>query len=285
MFANPQIMRGFSKALVPIQMLSYWVDAKLFGFSVLAAYLHSFAALLLTSGLLFAVVKKWTKDNTTAFAALLIWLLMPSTLVVQFLATRHYLEGLLFTLISVYFLLDLCREEKVYPFKLLTIIISGAVAMLCKEIYAPLMLALFLGFGVRFRKYSLLFISILCAILYGIYRIWVLGTDVTYTMPFLGFVDYLKFPAILPYTFTADIIGYFIYFAILLATLFLIKQKRENAKEAFFFLMLLGAVLIALYPVAFAVLISYKTPGTWYRVPFIINTIVTFGEFTPLRAF
>jgi Dolichyl-phosphate-mannose-protein mannosyltransferase len=275
MFANPEIMRGFSKALVPVQMLSYWVDVKLFGFSTSGAYLHSFAALFITGGLLFAVVKKWTKDNSTAFAALLIWLLMPSTLVVvQFLATRHYLEGLLFTLISTYFLLDLRREEKISSFKLLTIFISGAIAMLCKEIYAPLILALFVSFGVRFRKYSLLFISILCAIFYGIYRIWVLGTDVTYTMPFLGFTDYLKFLSALPYTFSANIIGYFIYFAIILATFFLIKQKRENAKEAFFFLMLLGAVLIALYPVAFAVLISYKTPGTWYRVPFIINTIV-----------
>lgn len=274
-FMNSQTMRDFSKAMVPVQILSYWLDVKLFGLSTIAAYLHSFASLLATSGLLFAVVKKWTRNNLTAFASLLMWLLLPSTLVVvQFLATRHYLEGLLFTLISTYFLFDFCREEKTGSPKLIIILVSSAAAMLCKEIYAPLIIALFIGFGVHFRKYSILLISILYALFYGTYRSWVFGTDVTYTMPFLGFIDYLKFLAILPFTLTANIIGYFIYFAIIIATFFLIKERRGSIKEAAFFLMLLSSVLVALYPVAFAVLASYKTPGTWYRVPFIINTIV-----------
>jgi len=42
------------------------------------------------------------------------------------------------------------------------------------------------------------------------------------------------------------------------------------------FLIVLAASLFSIYPVSYAVLAIFKIPGTWYRAPFLINTLILF---------
>jgi hypothetical protein len=54
----------------------------------------SLLSLLATALLFYTLLTRWVADRAVSFAVVVLWLLLPSTLVVhQFLATRHYVGG------------------------------------------------------------------------------------------------------------------------------------------------------------------------------------------------
>ena len=65
-FTDPGVLRHFAigEALVPMQMLSYWVDIKLAGFSPRWAYAHQVCSFLLTLLLL------WARSWRSCFTAM-----------------------------------------------------------------------------------------------------------------------------------------------------------------------------------------------------------------------
>lgn len=276
-FTDAETMRKFSRAFVPMQILSYWVDFKLFGFNFLAAYIHSLLSLLFTSVVLFKVAKKLTQDSFVSMSMVITWLLLPSTLVVtQFIATRHYLEGLFFALLAIYFLIVYLEksEEKSFRFVLL-ITFFAFLSIFCKEIYATSIMFLLFILGIIYKKIPLIISSIILALSYFAYRNWVFGTDINYTMPFLGAKQYLYFLYFQIYTFSANYWGYAILIGILFLNFLMIRRFKQTAvKEFGLFIGLTSACLLALYPVAYAIFLTYKTPGTWYRATFITNTIL-----------
>src|ERR1035438_9714168 len=198
-FTDPNVLRHFTggAALVPMQLLSYWTDIKLAGFSPGFAYAHQICSFLLTLLLLFLLLSRWLNgDNLAAFFGSVLWALLPSTaVVVQFLATRHYLEGLLFGALSLY-LSDRSRgprprpaSEFCYP---LAAVLSAAIAMLYKEIYAPVVPALLLVLAWRHRDRALAALTVALACSYALYRVWVLGWGLRYgDMPLLAPLPYL----------------------------------------------------------------------------------------------
>jgi len=276
-FTDPRILRGFSKTFVPMQALSFWIDVRLFGFNPMLAHVHSVSSLLVTLVMLYAVLLRWTESRVTAMGGALLWLLLPSTVAVhQFIATRHYVEGLFFGLAACYFTQELCSEGRKRSIPLLLLIgLFSIVAMLFKEIYMAVMTTFLLGLGIGRRSWPLAILSVVMALCYAVYRVWMVGMDITYDMPFVGVGEYLRFLLILPYTFSASSGGYLIYLGIGALTVALVKRfGLAGIKGVLLVLLVVGAALVSLYPVTYAVLLSYATPGTWYRAPFIVNTIL-----------
>ena len=279
-FIDREVIRGFGPGLlVPMQILSYWIDIKLAGFDPFASYIHSLISFLVTLVLMYAVLLNWTKDRILAFAGTMLWMLLPSTLVVhQFIAARHYLEGLMFALAAIYLTQKLSRDNKHQPDFFLSLILIGlfaAAAMLSKEIYATVLPTFLLLSGLGKKQIRLVILAILLALGYAIARIVMVDPNASYPVPLAGAINYLKFLLILPFTFSANKGGYLFYLAgAIVVTALLWRGRRSGVKSVVLLFALSSAALIAIYPTAFAVLISYKTPGTWYRATFIINTII-----------
>ena len=274
-----QLLRTWStgKSFVPMQILSYWIDVRLFGVSPRMAYIHSILSLIASMILICAVMAKLTQKKLASMLITVIWLLLPSTLVVhQFLATRHYMEGLLFGLAAIYLTL-LFPSSSILRNNLLILFIGffTLAAMLSKETYAAVIPTFIFICGLHKRQYRLVILMIIIAMLYAFYRIWTIGSGMDYTMPFLNLQEYLKFLLILPYTFSANFGGYLIYAAIFFISVILLWQKSIMVLQTtLMFITLLAVSLFAIYPVSYVVLAFYKIPGTWYRAPFLINTIV-----------
>ena len=140
-FSVPHQRLGLIPAnLTPWLFLSYGVDHAVGGLDPSFAYWHHLVAWLLTvavlTGLLcarFGVV--------AALIAVPLWLVsVPAGVVVQFLCTRHYLEGLLAALLAIIvYDSDLRRPSGI---KVAGLTVLCALGMAAKEVYVPLVVCL-----------------------------------------------------------------------------------------------------------------------------------------------
>jgi hypothetical protein len=273
-------MRHFTvgKALVPMQIFSYWIDVRLAGFSPQSAYYHQIGSFLLTLLFLYLVLLRLLqRDRLAAFLAALCWAILPATAVVlQFLSTRHYLEGLLFGTLSVY-MLERGRDRTVELHRSAQIaaVLAAGVTLLYKEIYVAVLppILLFYSWRSRSRGLGLATIATVCA--YTSYRFWLIGPALDYNTPFLSFGEYLKFLSKLPYTLSANYGGYLICAIIILLLGFHLFRTRirNNATIPLCFVALLAFSLAAVLPVSYPLYRTTRFPGTWYRIIFIPDTL------------
>lgn len=69
--------------------------------------------------------------------------------------------------------------------------------------------------------------------------------------------------------------GHLIYAGIvILALLSVIVPRGDSPPMAISLVLLTAAALVATYPVAYAILHAYSLPRPWYRVPFVIHTLM-----------
>lgn len=270
-FTDPKVLRGFGtgEALVPMQFLSYRIDVNLAGFSPHFAYAHQIASFLLTLVLLYLLLVRWLGGNkTAALAASLCWALLPATaVVVQFLATRHYLEGLLFTALAVY-LAERLRGKGV-------VALCGLVAMLYKEVFVFVVPLLLLGLAWRRKDRLLGALSVLLGLIYLLYRLWAYDLTARYAgMPLLSPWHYLKFLSKLPYTLSANYGGYLLVAFGLAACVLVLRRGWGDRRVFLFFAALVVVSLAALFPVTNALYFFIRRPDSWYRILFVLHTIV-----------
>ena len=284
-FTDPERMRNFGtgNGLIPMQMLSYWFDMDFLGIDPLLAYAHSILAYMAAMALIFLVLDQVLSDRLLAGIGALTWGLLPSTLaVMQFIATRHYMEGLIWFLLVVYLVLRNSRSETaIRRHSLVLLGVLGFLAMLSKEIYAALLPTfLFLnGLGKKHQR-SLALLAVGLAGMYFGYRVYIFGLEVRYPVAMPTVLEYLKFLGIIPYTFSANTFGYL--FVIALAALIYLdirKDKTNGLMRLIYFFIFLGVILLVLLPTSLPVLFTYKDPGTWYRAPFAYNTLLIFWLF------
>lgn len=286
-FTDPNVLRHFTggAALVPMQLLSYWADIKLAGFSPGFAYAHQICSFLLTLLLLFLLlVRMLVGDRIAAFVGSVLWALLPSTaVVVQFLATRHYLEGLLFSAFSLYLCGAGPRPANNYYYRLLAVF-SAAIAMLYKEIYAPVLPPLLLVLAWRYRDRALALLTVVLACAYASYRVWVLGWGLRYgDMPLLATLPYLKFLSKLPYTISSNYGGYCLL-GLVAALCAYGAWKRDGRAAVLCFAGLCAASILAIVPVSYPLYGLIRRPDPWYRIVFLLNTIIVlFGTFCAAR--
>ena len=279
-FLNPEILRHFTtgKALVPMQLLSYWIDVRVAGFSPTFAYVHQECSFLLTLLVLyFLLLQLLRNDKTAAFSIALLWVLLPSTsVVVQFLATRHYLEGLLFSGLAILFLNTTLggKNHRLRWLVLFAVLSCSSIALLYKETYAAILPAIMLAYAWNYkdRRLGLSAAMLICG--YATYRFWMLGPALSYNIPLLGVSQYLKFVSKLPYTISSNYGGYGLFGLLVVLCVYSARQKPPNHKIIVGFLALIVLSLAAILPVSYPLYLTIRVPGTWYRIIFVLNSIL-----------
>jgi hypothetical protein len=294
-FADPEVLRHLTtgRALAPMQLLSYWIDVRLAGFSRRFAYTHQTVSFLLTLVFLYLfLVRAFQGDRAAALLVSCLWALLPSTAVVlQFAPSRHYLEGLLFTVLTLY-LLQRLRDDagQIWPAAWrraawTAALLSIVAGMLCKETYAVLIPAIVLLYAWQRREHDLALstAAIVCA--YTVYRYWMLGPALSYGMPLLSIGQYLKFLSKLPYSLSSNYGGYCLCGIIAALCYYFARQNRDNLRTVVFFLAALALSLGPIFPVSFSLYGTIRSPDPWYRILFLLNTVViVFGGYLAVRS-
>ncbi len=185
-FFVPKIWRRFSPSnLTPMVLLSFKLDLGAFGLRPALFYLHQVAAVVLATFLLFTLLKRYIDPLLAALASLSFMLSAATTQCASLLMSRHYVEGLLFCLLSLLFYSRYLQEGERWSLALS--LFCYALASLCKEVFVPLPLVLALwppdpndtsantlGAWVKSRlRTALPFFGLV--ILYTLYRRWMLG--------------------------------------------------------------------------------------------------------------
>lgn len=120
----------------PLLFASLKLDLALFGATAERFYLHQLLAFALIPPLFYLVLRLWLRTPLALAAALMAIFGVPVANVVPLLMLRHYVEGAVFALMSVYLFVRAVRADR------RSLAIASAVlllaAMFCKEVYAPL---------------------------------------------------------------------------------------------------------------------------------------------------
>ena len=133
--ASPELWRQH-RMFTPLLLLSYQADMLLFGLRPAAFRVHQLVALAGAAVALFWVLRLWLAPGPAFLTSLLFLIGVPTGAWVQELLVRHYIEGLLFSIASVWLFVKSLREERPRLGVLSAVFYMAAV--LCKEIYVPL---------------------------------------------------------------------------------------------------------------------------------------------------
>jgi hypothetical protein len=278
LFTDPSVMQnhiGTGTSLVPMQILSYWVDVKLAGFSPRHAYGHSVISFITTALFVYLVFTRFTGNKNAAILVAAFWMMLPSTIGVHYyLATRHYMEGFLFSLITVYLSCSLTETRERKPGLLAAVAVTAGIAMLYKEIFAVVLPVFLLLYGLAKKRASL---SILMGSLmagYAVYRTWMMGFDLHADQPLLGLRDYGVFLLRLPYTFSDNYGGYvlLVLSGVMYLSVCVGGYFRYRRGFLILFPLLMAISIASIYPVSYPVSARYDHPGTWYRVVFLTHS-------------
>lgn len=280
-FLDLQVLHrwGTGASLVPMQVLSYWLDTHLFGISPLAARLHSLVSTVLVCWLLYVVLTAFGVDRAVAGTATGLWLSLPATIAVhQFLGTRHYLEGLGWSLAACYFLARTGQSPSARRrvVETLLLLVCAAAAMLSKEIYVTTLPAFLFLYALWHRRYLLGAAALGLVPGYFVYRLAILG-GAAYPHPGFDTESYLRYLRVLPYTFSVSRWGWVYYGGLVVGAVWAIRRDARAWRTCLLLLVLFAAGLVATYPTAPAVLLTYEIPGTWYRAVFILHTLALIG--------
>ena len=205
------------------------------------------------------------------------WVLLPSTsVVVQFLSTRHYLEGMMFSALALCLLQRGVRAGA---------LVSMVVGMLCKETYAVLIPAIVLLYAWRRRDRGLALSTAAIVCVYAVYRYWMLGPALSYDMPLLTIGQYLKFLTKLPYSLSSNYGGYCLCGIIAALSYYFARRSRENRRTILYFLGALALSLGPIFPASWPLYGTIRNPDPWYRILFLLNTVViVFGGYLAVRS-
>ncbi len=275
-FWNRECLQAFSGAM-PLQLLTLWIDNTIAYRSILVAHLHQVASLTVTLILIFYVLRGFGLSAWEALVLDLLWLCLPAVVAVnEFLSARFYMEGLAFGLAGILVAQKIGQGSwRQGPGATLLLFGTLMGAALCKEFYSitvPLFVFVYLY---SCRKYSAAAISLLVPPLYAIYRIWAVGWSMSWSVPFVGGREYLQFLCRLPSIFVGNEGGYLIVAALVL--LCLRRFWEVNLWIAGCTLLLLGSALATIYPVTAPLSRDWLVHGPWYRVMFLLSTMILLG--------
>ena len=278
---------SFGRTLTPMLPLSFWIDQRMAPRSETFAYFHTILALLFTVLLMYRVLKPYLTAKG-ALAASGLWLFLPSTFaVVEFLAARHYLEGLMWSLAA---LLCARRAQVLVPedgallhaWKSLSwTLLAGLcffAAACCKELYVTSTFLLLIAFFGKAKNYRAMALIFAMGGLYAAYRIWAIGLNGSgLGAEWASFRNLRLFFARWPYILTGNRGGYVLIAALLAVLAILLVQNRAYWKTLGWAALHLGIAFITIFPVSIHLAASYQQHGTWHRVAFLFNTMALIG--------
>lgn len=165
-----QYQRG---QLTPWLILSFQLDWWLFGPEPFGFYLHQLFVIALAALLVFAVGRQWMGPELSCVAAMLFLIGSPLVYISEQLMTRHYIEGLVFALISLYLFTGCLDRPSIGRWTVS--VICYLLAVTCKEVYVPLLLLLpFIPRGSVRARLRLLSPFVAVAVLYVFWRMYML---------------------------------------------------------------------------------------------------------------
>ena len=281
---HPQPLWYFSKELVsklslghsvtPWFPLTFWIDATLAPLNPAVAYLHTGLSLFLTAAALYLLLRR-ILNPVYALSLVSIWIFLPSTVVItEFLSCRHYLEGLLFSLVGILFALKAVSKSQSQGRGF--ILMSAACYLLActtKEVYVSATWFVLLCIYANARRFKAVGSVVACGFLYAIYRLWSLET-VGKNLDFEFLKDYHLFLKRLPFIFSGNQGGYLIAALGLSMVIWLLWKRKLSLKLVVFVVGVIGVMLVSIFPVTANVTHQFEALGTWYRVVFLLNTFL-----------
>ena len=263
--------------LAPMLLSSMWLDLWLAPRSTVWAYAHSGFVYLATSVALYFATLRLLRERWLALTTTIAWMLLPSTAVlVEFLSTRHYLIGMFWALMAA-MSVDDALNARPGPRKLILLRVATftALSIISKEFFPPAVLTLsFLWFAWQ-RDWRGAAIPVVLGALYAIYRVSMTEPSlIYYGNALMSASQVVKLLLRLPYMTYGGWIG---YAALALTVLLLRRQVR--ADRTVLPVVAIGAAtmvvsLLVIYPVGNPVANAWSSFGTWYRTPFVINTLL-----------
>lgn len=175
---NPETWQKFSlNNYTPWVIFSYQIDWLVFGLDYKGFYLHQFISSIILIWLLFKVLQYYFSRNLAIVGTILFVLSPPFVETSKLLWTRHYLEGLIFSILAIrFFLLSVNQGKIKYA------ILASAfyfVACLAKEVYIPVFLIMLLLLDVSNIRKSIAYIipSLFILLSYFLLRVYMLETN------------------------------------------------------------------------------------------------------------
>ncbi len=175
-FTTPETWQSFSPAnLTPWLTFSYELDLILFGLEPKLFYFHQLIAITIAGFMLYCLLGLWVKKSFALLGASLFLFGTPGSLIAQQLMTRHYIEGLIFCLSSLFCFVLFLRQHRNSLLILSTVLYLLAVT--AKEIYVPLVLLLpFLPEGNGKSRVFAAIPHLVIAAFYTVWRGYMLGS-------------------------------------------------------------------------------------------------------------
>lgn len=172
---SPKVWQEFSaNNFTPWVVISYVADWKIFGLDPYGFYLHHLLSLSLLAITAYAVLRLWFPRDLSFYGVLLFELSAPFAESARLLMDRHYIEGLIFSLLALYCFVRGVREKSMRMSSAGTVFYVLAVS--AKEIYAPLaLLLLFLHESSIRRRLHYAIPWAAALIVYGLWRWHMLG--------------------------------------------------------------------------------------------------------------
>jgi hypothetical protein len=175
-FFNPVVTRAFSGAnITPWNVFFYDLNLSIFGFHPAGFYFHLLFLLVCTSLALFALMRLWLPLSSSLLGIIMFLTGKPTYHITQELMCNHYLTGMLFSVLSLYFFTHYLRYGN--KFKLLSSLVLYVLAMTCKEVYVPLIaILLVIPAGSYKQRIQAMVPFIAVGIGYALWRHKVLGS-------------------------------------------------------------------------------------------------------------
>jgi hypothetical protein len=263
--------------LAPVLLSSMWLDLWLAPRSTVWAYAHTALVYLATALAFYFAMLRLLPQASLALPTAIAWMLLPSTTVlVEFLSTRHYLIGMFFALMAAMSVDDALKARPGNRgFLLARVAAFTWLSIISKEFFPPALLTLtFLWFSWK-KDWRGASIPVLLGAVYAIYRVHMTEPAIVYYgNALMSPMQVLKLLFRLPYMTYGGWAGY----AALTFTSILLWRRSRTHREILPVLVIGGATLlvslIVIYPVGQTVSSSWRSLGTWYRTPCVINTLL-----------
>ena len=178
-FINPEIWRKFSSNnLTPWLILSFKIDYMIFGLNPLGFYCHHLLSLALLSYLLIYLSNQLTNNNKSGFLCFILFISgAPIYAVTEQLMTRHYIEGMIFCLLSIISSIRFIhtQEKKFIVYSLFFYVLAA----LCKEIYVPLIIILIsIYLFNKILNYKIFLSHFIVGLTYTVWRLYMLPSAI-----------------------------------------------------------------------------------------------------------
>ncbi|MBC7530516.1 MAG: hypothetical protein H7318_02995 [Oligoflexus sp.] len=270
-----------SNEIIPMQYVSLWIDSQIAHRSAFVAYLHSSLMILCASTLIYMLMHKICRNRLAATFVACTWIYLPSTLVAhEFISARGYIEGLGFALIAILLAVDLENQSRWRSY--LTLFFVGlctALAFLSKEFYPTTLSVILFLYAIRKRLWNLASLTVGVGIAYAAYRIHVTGLSFQYGgVKHLDAWGTLKAYRDIMFIFLGSYTSWFAIGLTLVGVLWSLQERKVDKWILLYWIAILGSAFLTIYPVLYAVSISSRSFGTWFRTMFVIDTLVLVGS-------